>query len=355
MFHLKGLILSGGTGSRLRPLTYTGAKQLLPIGNKPILFYAIEALRDAGIHDIGVIVGDTANEIMFAVGDGSALDVSITYIPQEKPLGLAHAVGIASSFIGDDSFVMFLGDNLLRSGVLDFVERFHVSSPDALVLLSEVPEPQYFGVVELENGRVCRLVEKPKVPKSNLALVGVYLFQPSIFAAVDAIKPSPRGELEITDAIQWLVDQDYRVESHLVQGWWKDTGRPSDVLDANRLMLETIETDITGEVDSESHVIGRVKIGMGSKIIGSTLRGPIVIGDHVTVLNSYIGPFTSVSNGTTIKNSEIEHSIVLADSWIETDQRIDESLIGKKVKILRSGAKPRAIRLILGDNSSCEI
>ncbi len=352
---MKGLILAGGTGSRLRPLTYTSAKQLIPIGNKPILFYAIEALRESGIEEIGMIVGDTAAEVERAAGDGSAFGVRITYIAQEKPLGLAHAVKIAEEFIGGEPFVMFLGDNLVRDGVKAFAQQFRESSPDALVLLSEVPEPQHFGVVELENGRVVRLVEKPQNPASNLALVGVYLFQPCIFEAVNAIRPSARGELEITDAIQWLVDHGHTVEPHLVRGWWKDTGRPEDVLDANRLVLEMVEADVRGAVDAESSVVGRVQLGENSRVVRSTIRGPVVIGDNVTIEDAYIGPFTAISDRVTIRGSEIEHSVVLEDCHIESTHRIDRSLIGRRVQIVPSRAKPKAMSLVLGDNSRCEL
>lgn len=351
---MKGLILSGGTGSRLRPLTYTGAKQLIPVGNKPILFYAIEALRESGVTDIAIIVGDTRAEIRAAVGDGSAFGVRITYIEQERPLGLAHAVKIAQGFLGDDSFIMFLGDNLVRGGVDSFVRQFRSSSPAALVLLSEVPEPQHFGVVELEDGRVKRLVEKPKVPPSNLALVGVYLFQSDIFRAVGAIQPSARGELEITDAIQWLVDNGHTVEPHLIRGWWKDTGRPDDVLDANRLMLEALERDVRGDVDELSHVVGRVQIGPGSRVVRSTLRGPIVIGEDVVIEDAYIGPFTSISDRAQIYRTEIENSVVLEESHIESAYRIDGSLIGRRVQIVPAVNKPKAIHLVLGDDSRCE-
>lgn len=351
---MKGLILSGGTGSRLRPLTYTGAKQLIPICNKPILHYAIESLVESGVTEIGMIVGANSAEIERSVGEGTQFGAKVTYLHQEKPLGLAHAVKISEEFMAGEPFVMFLGDNLLREGVRAFVDQFRASLPDALVLLSEVREPQHFGVVELVDGRVTRLVEKPQNPPSNLALVGAYLFQPCIFQAVREIAPSARGELEITDAIQWLVDQGYQVEPHLVTGWWKDTGRPSDVLDANRLMIETVESTVQGTVDAESEVIGRVQIGVGSQIVRSTLRGPIVIGDHVTIEGSYVGPYTSISNGVTIKNTEIENSIILADSHVESAYRLDACLVGKRVAIVPAKARPKAVNLVLGDDSRCE-
>ncbi|MCL4425873.1 MAG: glucose-1-phosphate thymidylyltransferase [Firmicutes bacterium] len=353
---MKGLILSGGTGSRLRPLTYTSAKQLIPIANKPILFYAIEAIRDAGIDDIGIIVGETRHEVKAAVGDGSRWGIKVTYIEQEAPLGLAHAVKIARPFLGNEPFIMFLGDNLVREGVTAFVERFKASKPEALILLSRVDEPQRFGVAELRDGRIVRLVEKPKVPPSDLALVGVYLFDQHIFEAVEAIRPSWRNELEITDAIQYLVEQGHTVEPHMVRGWWKDTGKPEDVLEANRLLLEAVEARIEGQVDGSSNLTGRVVVEKGARVMNSYIRGPAIIGEGSLVMNAYVGPFTSVGPNVTIANSEVEHSVILADSTIsDVPERIDESLIGRNVTITRSQAKPRALKMVLGDNSRASV
>ncbi|MDA8233299.1 MAG: glucose-1-phosphate thymidylyltransferase [Clostridia bacterium] len=353
---MKGLILSGGTGSRLRPLTYTSAKQLIPVANKPILFYAIEALKEAGVEDIGIIVGETKEEVRAGVGDGSRWGVKITYIEQEAPLGLAHAVKIAEPFIEEDSFIMFLGDNLVREGVVHFARKFEENMPDSLILLSEVEEPQRFGVAELRDGKIIRLVEKPKIPPSNLALVGVYLFNKNIFKAVNNIKPSWRNELEITDAIQWLVDNGYTVEPHLVIGWWKDTGKPEDMLEANRLILETVETEIKGHVSEDSQIIGRAVVEEGARVINSTIRGPVVIGKGAVITNSYIGPFTSISEGVIITNSEIEFSIVLEDSRIEDiPARVDRSLIGKNVTVRKGDTRPKANSFVLGDNSIISI
>lgn len=348
---LKGLILSGGTGSRLRPITHTSAKQLVPVANKPVLYYGIEALRNAGIKDIGIVVGDTAPEIEAAVGNGSNWGVNITYIPQEAPLGLAHAVLTAEDFLGDSSFVMYLGDNLLRDGIEDLVESFVSNSPDALILLQEVPNPESYGVAECEGSEVKRLVEKPKDPKSNLALVGIYMFTPEIFQCARDIEPSTRGELEITDAIQCLIDKSKRVESHVVQGWWKDTGKLEDMLEANRLILDSLEGDIRGQVES-SEIHGRVIIEDGARVSDCTIRGPVIIGENTYVHDSYIGPYTSIYYDAEVGNSEIEHSIILEQSKIiDLGGRMEGSLIGKNVQIVRLEQRPKAYRFMVGDNS----
>lgn len=353
---MKALILSGGSGTRLRPITHTSAKQLVPIANKPILFYAMEAIRDAGISNIGIIVGDTHQEIEAAIGDGARWNVNVTYIRQEAPLGLAHAVKIAEPFIQDDPFVMFLGDNLIRDGITSLVKRFEQEKPHSQILLARVKNPQDFGVAELDGHKVIRLVEKPKKPASDLALVGVYMFDTSIFPAVNTIRPSARGELEITDAIQYLIDQGLRVNSHIITGWWKDTGKLEDMLEANRLVLEGLETKVEGEVDQESKLIGKVVIGKGSKIIGSVIRGPAVIGEDCLIDKSYVGPFTSIHNSVTLSESEIEHSIVLANCRItEIGSRVEDSLIGKNVSVCKDCKKPRAYRFMLGDNSEVSV
>ncbi|HHW15713.1 MAG TPA: glucose-1-phosphate thymidylyltransferase [Firmicutes bacterium] len=349
---MKGLILAGGKGTRLRPITHTSAKQLVPVANKPILFYAIETLKEAGIEDIGMIIGDTGPEVRAAVGDGSRWGVRITYLPQEAPLGLAHAVQTAKDFLYPDPFVMFLGDNLIKGGIVSFVERFRATQPNALILLTHVPNPREFGVAELADGRVVRLVEKPKEPKSDLALVGVYLFDQNIFEAISHIKPSWRGELEITDAIQWLVENGFAVEPHLVEGWWKDTGKLADLLEANRLILEDVDQDVRGTVTGDSQVEGRVVVEEGAEIVDSLVRGPAVIGAGARIVNSFIGPFTSVADGVTIENSEVEHSIILSGSTIrDLGGRLVDSLVGKNVEVRRIDTKPRAYRLMVGDNS----
>lgn len=353
---MKALILSGGKGTRLRPITHTSAKQLVPVANKPILFYTIEAVREAGITDVGIIVGDTHEEIKAACGDGSQWGVKITYIKQDEPLGLAHAVKIAEDYIAGDTFVMYLGDNLIRDGITDLVERFKEETPNSQILLAHVPNPCSFGVAELDGDRIVRLVEKPKEPKSDLALVGVYMFDSTVFEAVNAIKPSWRGELEITDAIQYLVDTNRRVNAHIIRGWWKDTGKRDDMLEANRIVLEDIETLVEGEVDQQSVIHGRVRIGEGSTVTGSTIRGPAVIGRNCRVLDAYIGPFTSINDNTIIERSEIEHSIILEDCVIEDLQgRMVDSLLGRGVRVTRSDLKPRAYRFMLGDSSDVSV
>ena len=353
---MKGLILSGGKGTRLRPLTYTSAKQLVPVANKPVLFYGIESLAAAGIRDIGIVVGDTADEIKSAVGNGSRWGVTVTYIPQDAPRGLAHAVLISEPFIGSEPFVMYLGDNLLNKGITEFVDEFVRESPAAQILLTRVPDPQMFGVAELQNGRVVRLVEKPKEPKSDLALVGVYMFSPAVFESVKRIKPSFRDELEITDAIQDLIDQGLPVRPHLVEGWWKDTGKLEDMLEANRLILDTLERRVEGRVDAESRIEGKVVVECGAVIERSVIRGPVIIGPDARIVHAYVGPFTSIGRGAEIRDSEIEHSIVLDGSVIgDLASRVEDSLIGRNVKIYRLPVKPSAYRFMLGDNSEVGI
>ena len=352
---LKGLILSGGAGTRLRPITHTSAKQLVPVANKPVLFYGIEALVEAGVTEIGIIIApETGGEIEAAAGDGSQFGAAITYILQEKPAGLAHAVLTAEEFLGGSPFVMYLGDNLLADGLRGLVATFRESEPDALILLTPVDEPEHFGVAELDGDHVVRLVEKPKDPPSNLALVGVYLFQPAIFEAARALKPSWRGELEITEAIQSLIEDGHKVQSEVVSGWWKDTGQLADMLEANRLVLEELETRLDGEVDADSKVEGRVVLEAGAKLIDSTVRGPAVIGAGARIEGAYVGPYTSIGDDVRICRSEIEHSIVLAGSVVEDlGTRMEASLLGREVKLTRSEGMPKTLRMLVGDK--CEI
>ena len=353
---MKALILSGGRGTRLRPITHTSAKQLVPVANKPILYYAIESVVAAGITEIGMVVGDTADEIVAAVGDGSRWGARVTYIRQSAPLGLAHAVKEAQGYLQDEPFVMYLGDNLVIDGIAGFVRRFTDSRPDAMILLARVQAPERFGVAELRDGQVLRLVEKPLKPQSDLALVGVYLFSSCIFDAVNAITPSARGELEITDAIQWLVDHKSRVEPHVIEGWWKDTGRLEDMLEANRIVLDALAPLNQGEIVGTSQLIGKVVVEAGARVIDSIVRGPAIIGKRCVVANSYVGPFTSVYHGVEIRNSEIEHSIVLENSKIiDVPGRIADSLIGKDVLIHRGTAPPSALRFMLGDHSEVSL
>ncbi len=350
---MKALVLSGGKGTRLRPITYTSAKQLVPVANKPVLFRVIEAIAAAGIRDIGIVVGDTAEEIQAAVGDGSRWDVQVTYIPQEAPLGLAHAVKIAEPFLGEERFVMFLGDNVIQGGITELVRQFEASDWNSQIVLKEVENPQQYGVAELNgHGQILRLVEKPKTPRSNLALVGIYMFDHHIFEAVHAIKPSWRGELEITDAIQWLVDHGYRVYPYIHRGWWIDTGKMEDLLEANRLVLDELEHVIEGYVDEKSQINGKVTIQKGAEVINSTIRGPAIIGEHTRIVNSYVGPFTSIYHHVLIQDSEIEHCIVLEHTRIvDVPYRIEDSLIGRNVEIVRSPVKPKAYKMTLGDHS----
>jgi glucose-1-phosphate thymidylyltransferase len=352
---LKGLILSGGAGTRLRPITHTSAKQLVPVANKPVLFYGIEALVDAGIEEIGIIIApETGDEIREAAGDGSAFGARITYILQDEPAGLAHAVLTARDFLGDAPFVMYLGDNLLADGLRGLVSTFRSEEPDALILLTPVSDPEHYGVAELDGEHIVRLIEKPKDPPSNLALVGVYLFSPQIFAAAEALEPSWRGELEITEAIQGLIDDGRTVRSEVVTGWWKDTGQLADMLEANRLVLEEVETRIEGEVDEDSRVEGRVVLSEGASLRRSVVRGPAVIGPGACIEDAYIGPYTSIGDEVHVRRSEVEHSIVLAGSVVEDlGTRMEASLLGRNVKLTRSDGMPKTLRLLVGDN--CEI
>jgi len=352
---MKALILSGGRGTRLRPITHTSAKQLLPVANKPILFYGIEAVKEAGIKNVGIVVGETKNEIKNAVGRGKKWGINVTYIEQDKPLGLAHAVKISQDFIGNDNFVMYLGDNLIKDGITSLVKEFEKTRPNAQILLARVPHPEQFGVVDLKGKKVLRLVEKPKRPKSDLALVGVYMFDKNIFKAVNNIKPSWRNELEITDAIQYLIDHNFTVRPHIITGWWKDTGKLEDILEANRIILDDLKRQIKGKVDKESELFGKVRIEKGAEVRKSVIRGPVIIGENSRIVNSYIGPFTSVYFKVTIENSEVEHSIILENSKISDIRRIEDSLVGQNVEILKSKAKPSAYRIMVGDSSRVEV
>ena len=351
---MKALVLSGGKGTRLRPITHTSAKQLVPVANKPILFYGLEAIAECQIKDVGIVVGDTKNEIISAVGDGSKFGIKVTYIEQEAPLGLAHAVKISQEFLKDEEFVMYLGDNLIKDGIKSFVENFKKKKPNSQILLAKVKNPQQFGVAELKDGKVIKLVEKPKQPKSDLALVGVYMFDKNIFKAVNSIKPSWRNELEITDAIQYLIDNGYTVEPHIITGWWKDTGKLEDMLEANRIILETLNEENSGKIEN-SKIEGKVIIQKDAEIVNSKIRGPAIIGERTKIVNSYIGPFTSIYYDVLVENSEIEHSIVLENSKIKDIKRIEDSLIGQNVEIIKSEKKPTAYRIMVGDSSKIEL
>ena len=353
---MKALVLAGGAGTRLRPITHTSAKQLVPVANKPILFYGLEQIRDAGITDVGIIVGDTAAEIEAAVGDGSALGIKATFIPQDAPLGLAHAVLTAEDFLDGDDFVMFLGDNLIEGGITHVVEAFEEHRPAAQILLKQVPDPERFGVAALnEDGSIDRLVEKPPDPPSDLALVGVYLFTPKILDAAKRIEPSGRGELEITDAIQRLIDDGEVVRSSTVEGWWLDTGKKDELLDANRIVLGSLDRQVDGTVDEASVVSGNVVVEAGAEIINSTIRGPVAIGAGTRIVDSYVGPFTSIADGCLLSDTEIEYSVVLARCSVTDIPRIEGSLLGRDVVLQRTERRPAAHRFMLGDHSQVEI
>jgi glucose-1-phosphate thymidylyltransferase len=357
MRRMKGLVLAGGKGSRLRPLTATGAKQLVPVANKPVLFYALEQLVEAGIRDIGIITGDTGPQVREAVGDGSRFGASVTYIPQSAPLGLAHAIVTAKEYLGDDPFCMFLGDNFLMGGIADHARRFAESDCQGQILLKRVADPSAFGVAVLdESGRVTRLVEKPKEPISDLAVIGVYFFGPEVHQITPGLVPSPRGELEITDAIQGLIDAGYEVRSSQITDQWVDTGKKDDMLEANRLVLATLKGKVDGHVDNDSTLVGEVVVEEGATIAGSTVRGPAIIGAGAVITDAYIGPFTAIGADCTLSGCEIEHSIMLERSIIRNvNHRIADSLIGREVVIERSPLKPQAIRLLLGDHSSVAV
>ncbi|WP_217213922.1 glucose-1-phosphate thymidylyltransferase [Streptomyces sp. AC550_RSS872] len=353
---MKALVLAGGSGTRLRPITHTSAKQLVPVANKPILFYGLEALAAAGITETGIIVGESEREIREAVGDGSDFGLDVTYLRQEAPLGLAHAVLIARDYLADDDFVMYLGDNFVFDGITGVVEEFREERPDARILLTKVANPSAFGVAVLDDdGRVSALEEKPQHPTSDLAVAGVYLFTPLVHEAVRAISPSGRGELEITDAVQWLIDAGHDVRSTVISGYWKDTGNVADMLEVNCTLLERMESRVEGHVDEHSEIIGRVRIGAGAEVRRSRIVGPVTIGPGTVVENSYIGPSTSIAENCLIHDSEIEFSIVLGDSSFVGVRRVEASLIGRNVKVTLAPRVPATHRLIIGDHGSVQM
>ncbi len=353
---MKALILAGGKGTRLRPITFAMAKQLVPVANKPVVEYGIESIAEAGVKQFGIIVGDTGDEVMRAVGDGSRWGVEITYIPQPQPLGLAHAVMTAQAFLGDDDFIMYLGDNLIKSSITGLIQEFQANRPAATILLTPVPNPSDFGVAEMQGSRVVRLEEKPAQPRSDLALVGVYLFDRRIHDSIAKLEPSGRGEYEITDAIQGLIDAGLEVRSHIVEGWWKDTGTVEAMLEANRLILEDLEPGIEGEVAANCLLEGRVRIGKGSVVRGSTLRGPVIVGEGCVIEDSFVGPFTAIDSHSTLRRTEIEYSIVMRDCALDNlPNRVEGSLIGRGAEVRRVERSPRSISLVLGDKSSVSI
>jgi glucose-1-phosphate thymidylyltransferase len=350
---VKGLILSGGKGTRLRPFTYTGAKQLVPIANKPVLFYAIEDLVQAGITQIGIIVGDTGEQVRQAVGDGSRFGARVSYIEQDAPRGIAHGIKIARDFIGDEKFVLFLGDNFIRGGIVPQVAAFRDGTLNAQIILYRMDDPSGMGVAILDgDDRVTRLVEKPKQFVSPYAVIGIYMFDRHVFEAVEAIQPSARGELEITDTIQYLIDHKLNVGAHRLEGWWIDTGKMSDILEANRLVLDVLETKNEGQIDSASVIEGRIVLQKGAVVVNSTIRGPAIIGERTRIENAFVGPFTSIHHDCLIQNCEIENSVVLENSTlIDTPARLADSLIGRNVQVGRTGGHTKTVRIMVGDFS----
>ena len=355
---MKALILAAGKGTRLRPLTNTVPKHLLPVGDKPILFHVLDYIKEAGIKDIGIVVSpDSGSYIEEAVGTGSKWGANITFVAQAEPLGLAHAVKVAQGFLGDSPFLMFLGDNLIQGGVKDFLEGFHTSNSDASILLKEVPDPKAFGVATLDNsGKVVHMEEKPKKPKSNLAVIGVYLFTAEIHKAIAKTKPSWRGELEITDAIQKLLEMGKEIKSHLLRGWWLDIGSNEALIEANRVVLDAfLEQEIKGEVDSQSRIDGRVQIGEGTKIESSLVQGPVFIAANCKIKNSLVKPFTNIGAGTEVEDSDIERSVILENCQISKIKHLADSVIGRNTVLAGQGKSPEKVRLFIGDDCRIEL
>jgi glucose-1-phosphate thymidylyltransferase len=355
---MKGLILSGGKGTRLRPFTYTGAKQLVPVGNKPVLFYAIKNLVDAGITNIGIIISpETGEQVKQTVGDGTKFSARINYILQDAPKGIAHGIKIAQPYIGDDKFVLFLGDNFIRNGIAPQVNAFRDAAMNAQIILYKMEDPSSMGVAVLDgDGRVIRLVEKPKQFISPYAVIGIYMFDHNVFEAVNAIKPSARGELEITDTIQYLIDKKLNVRAHQLTGWWIDTGKMSDILEANRLVLDIVESENHGQVDAASVIEGRVVIEKDAVIINSTIRGPAIIGERTRIEHAFVGPYTSIYHDCVVQHCEIENSVVLEYSRVgELSKRLADSLIGRNAEIARAGGHTQTLKLMIGDHSKVGI
>ncbi len=350
---MKGLILSGGKGTRLRPFTYTGAKQLVPVANKPVLFYAIEDLVEAGIREIGIVVGDTGEQVRAAVGDGARFGARVSYIEQDAPRGIAHGIKIARDFIGGDKFVLFLGDNFIRDGIAPQVAAFRYQTMNAQIILYRMSDPGAMGVAVLDGDRrVTQVIEKPKQLVSPYAVIGIYMFDSNVFEAVNAIQPSARGELEITDTIQYLIDHKFNVRAHLLEGWWIDTGKMSDILEANRLVLDVLDSKNEGQVDAASRIEGRVVLQKGAVVVNSTIRGPAIIGERTRIENAFVGPYTSIHHDCIVRNCEIEHSVVLESSQIvDAPARVADSLIGRNVQVGRADGHTKTLRMMIGDFS----
>ena len=353
---MKALIASGGRGTRLRPITHTQNKHLIPIANKPILHYAIEAAVGAGIRDIAIVVNADSDEVPKAIGDGSRWNISITYIPQATPGGLAQVVALAEQFVGKERFIFYLGDNMVVGGVKRFIDEFTKSDCNCYLTLAHVKDPERFGVPEIKNGKIVSVEEKPQHPKSSYAVAGIYLYDHHIFEAVKAIRPSARGELEISDAHQYLIDKGFKIGYSEITGWWKDTGKPTDLLEANRLVLDNISAEIVGEVDAKSVIAGKVVIQKGARVLNSVIRGPAIIGQNCLIEDSYIGPFSSLGNNTVVKKSEIEYSIILRDCKVlNVGIRLEGSILGNDVEIVEATGKPRVHRFMIGDQSRVEV
>jgi glucose-1-phosphate thymidylyltransferase len=351
---MRALVLSGGEGSRLRPLTHTSAKQLIPVAGSPILFHALESIAAAGITQVGIVTGATGEEVRAAVGDGSRWGIHVTFIPQEAPLGIAHAVMTAAEFVRGEPFLLFLGDNVLLPGVTRFVREFERTRPDAQILLTQVTEPEQFGVAVLEGDQVVRLVEKPAAFVSDIALVGVYLFDDSILEACATLRPSGRGEYEITEAIQWLVDHGRVVRAEMVEGWWKDTGKPEDLLEANRMMLSIRERSIEGTIDEATRVEGVVVVALGASVTGSVLLGPVVVGADAVIVDSTVGPDVSIEPGCRVEASSVSDSILMEGCHVTGVRGLVGSILGRNVEV-RHSPHPGAHRMIVGDQSHVEV
>lgn len=353
---MKALVLAGGHGTRLRPITFTSAKQLVPIANKPVLFYGLESLRDAGIREVGIVVGHTGDEVRAAVGDGSRFGLSVTFLQQEAPLGLAHAVLIAREFLGDDDFIMYLGDNFVLEGLAELADGFRADRPDAQLLLVKVPNPSQFGVATLDSeGRVIDLAEKPAQPRSDLAVAGVYLFTPAVHEAVRSVSPSANGELEITDALAFMLRAGLDIRARVISGYWKDTGRVEDMLECNRLVLDSIQPSLLGDIDVHTEVVGRVVVADGATVRRSRLVGPLIIGAGTTVSDAYVGPFTSIGPGCTVTGTEVEFSIVMAGASLRGVPRIHKSIIGRDADVAQVESTPLAHEFIIGDKSQIRV
>ncbi len=353
---MKAIIPCAGRGERLRPLTFTNSKPLIPIANKPLVMYAIDAIKKVGIHEIGLVVGENLKDIQRMLGNGEQFGVNLSYILQEDPKGIAHTIAISRNFLGDSPFLMYLGDNILQQSLDPLVNRFRENKANAVLFLKRTDKPELYGIAIVENEQVIRLLEKPSDPPSDLACIGVYAFDAKIHSIIENLKPSARGELEITDAIQGLIDSGARVEHHVIEGWWMDAGNPDDMIEANRLVLQDLETDIHANIGFESDLRGNIKIGKNSRIERSTIRGPVIIGDDCVIRDSFVGSFTSIGNKSVLVNCEVEYSVVMEECEIRNvEVRIDNSILGRNVHVNRTERRPKSYKLVLSDDSIAEL